>query len=304
MPKPCVFVSYRRENEEHCVRVRELAAALLDAGLKVIHDELACENEFHSGAPPDGWANWCGRQAETAPAVLVVASAGWFARLNRPGNNARSRAGLGAAFEASTVQTRFSNDGSVNTFLAFAYFDEELDLSELPTRLEVPPRFNVTDAKDFQRLIKYLTHIGSQPAPNFTPPPSGVQKPPPSNRTPAPPAVTRRPVSQQKSVCNIWLLRPNLFNAWLTRPDVVLDGRMIGSSVPGTRMRAEVGPGTHRLEIRSMMGFIVRELTFTMGDSDIYVLLELRTGLATTYFEPILLDSAAGAAEAAKYSNA
>ena len=63
---PTVFLSYRQENNTHRERVRELGLRLRKEGLTVILDQLANEDEFHRGSPPEGWGRWSMTQAAEA----------------------------------------------------------------------------------------------------------------------------------------------------------------------------------------------------------------------------------------------
>ena len=55
---PTVFLSYRHENSTPEERVRQLALRLRASGLDVILDQLANEEKFHRGGPPEGWGRW------------------------------------------------------------------------------------------------------------------------------------------------------------------------------------------------------------------------------------------------------
>ena len=147
-----VFVSYRRENDAHCARVRALAEKLEAAGFRVIFDEFAKAHEFHGAAPPRGWDFWSIQMATDATSVLVIGSAGWFRVIN---DAEPTQAGLGAASEAETIMHRLNRASGFNTFVNIGYFAEE-DLAELPVYLDKCGRFDLTSDDHHSLLVQWL----------------------------------------------------------------------------------------------------------------------------------------------------
>jgi len=93
-----VFISYRHESPEHVREVRRLGEVLRDSGLQVALDQ------FVPHGPDQGWTKWCEDCANESAAVLVVASAGWFAAYS--GVDPPDM-GLGAATEANLFRQEF-----------------------------------------------------------------------------------------------------------------------------------------------------------------------------------------------------
>ena len=74
-----VFISYRREDDAHCARVRDLATRLERTGVQVVLDEFAQSREFHGGGPNEGWPRLSKQQAgDSTHKILIIASASWF----------------------------------------------------------------------------------------------------------------------------------------------------------------------------------------------------------------------------------
>jgi hypothetical protein len=152
-----VFISYRHENEEHRVRVREFALRLRGCGIEVVLDQLINEEQFNRGGPDMGWATWSCKQARECERVLVIASAGWFAcyeKTQSPGE------GLGAAAEAHLVQERLYAAGQVLKFARIVYFDEA-GRGSISTGLKTYPQFDAS--RDFDDLTAWLKGIAVDP---------------------------------------------------------------------------------------------------------------------------------------------
>ena len=171
-----VFISYRQENNAHCDRVRSLAERLEANGITVILDQFAGEREFHGGAPPRGWDLWSIQMATDAPSVLIVGSSGWFQVINNPQPTAT---GKGAAAEAETVVHRLYRNSGYNSFASIGYFDAAQDLAHLPPYLDKCGRFDFTDNKQFDSLLKWLNR---PPMPGTSPPPTPLS---PATSTPS-----------------------------------------------------------------------------------------------------------------------
>ena len=147
---PTVFLSYRHENSTHRDRVRQLALRLRASGLEVILDQLANEEQFDRGGPPEGWGRWSMTQAADADRVLIVASAGWFRCFRK---EEKAGAGLGAAAEAGVIQQRLYTAGGKNRDIRVVFFDPD-ELEKLPHELGDYHRFHA--AEDFADLIAWL----------------------------------------------------------------------------------------------------------------------------------------------------
>ena len=148
-----VFISYRRENDAHCTRVRQLAGRLEDEGIRVVLDEFADEREFHYGGPPRGWDLWSIQMATDSPSVLIVGSPGWFRVINNP---APTDTGKGAAAEAETIVHRLYRNSGYNNFASIGFFDAENDLADLPPYLDKCGRFDLSDQGRIPALLTWL----------------------------------------------------------------------------------------------------------------------------------------------------
>ncbi len=148
-----VFISYRREDDAHCARVRALGERLEAEGITVILDEFAGEREFHGGAPPRGWDFWSIQMATDAVSILAIGSEGWFRVINNP---QPTDTGLGAASEAETIIHRLNRKSGYNDFVSIGVFDYQRDLEKLPPYLDKCARFDVTDPRRFATLLQWL----------------------------------------------------------------------------------------------------------------------------------------------------
>ncbi|MGA9577738.1 MAG: SEFIR domain-containing protein, partial [Terrimicrobiaceae bacterium] len=159
MPK--VFLSYRHENSRHRDRVRQLALRLRDegskGGLKIVLDQLANEEEFHRGGPPEGWGRWSIREADEADRLLIVASEGWF-RCFR--GQEKAGVGLGSAAEAGVIQQRLYDSAGKNYDMRVVFF-ESSDVEDIPRELRGYHRFHATE--DFADLVAWLSSSSSSP---------------------------------------------------------------------------------------------------------------------------------------------
>ena len=159
MPK--VFLSYRHENSRHRDRVRQLALRLRDegskGGLKIVLDQLANEEEFHRGGPPEGWGRWSIREADEADRLLIVASEGWF-RCFR--GQEKAGVGLGSAAEAGVIQQRLYDSAGKNYDIRVVFF-ESSDVEDIPRELRGYHRFHATE--DFADLVAWLSSSSSSP---------------------------------------------------------------------------------------------------------------------------------------------
>jgi len=127
------LLSYRHENKEHSACVRALGERLRDAGITVILDQFANEEQFNRGGPPDpsGWAGWSYTQVDVADKVLIIASAGYFRVYE---NREQPGVGLGAAIEAQRIFIQlFKQKGQNHRFRVVVLADG--DESELPDHL-------------------------------------------------------------------------------------------------------------------------------------------------------------------------
>jgi hypothetical protein len=154
---PTVFLSYRHENSTHRDRVRQLALRLRASGLEVVLDQLANEEQFHRGGPPEGWGRWSMSQAADADRVLIVASASWFRCFRK---EEKAGAGLGAAAEAGVIQQRLYTAGGKNRDIRVVFFDPA-DLEKLPHELGDYHRFHA--AEDFTDLVAWLKGSAAPP---------------------------------------------------------------------------------------------------------------------------------------------
>ena len=54
--------------------VRDFAERLREQGIEVILDQLANEEQFNHGGPPEGWERWSYDQVDIADKVLIIGS--------------------------------------------------------------------------------------------------------------------------------------------------------------------------------------------------------------------------------------
>lgn len=152
-----VFTSYRREDDAHCARVRDLATRLEQTGVTVVLDEFAQSREFHDGGPNEGWPRWSKQQAsDSAHKILIIASASWlrcYEGKELPGT------GLGAAAESGVIEQRRYNATGVSADIRIVTL-VALDPSAVPLDLQRYQRF--ADPEKFSDLVHWLT--GTAPA--------------------------------------------------------------------------------------------------------------------------------------------
>ena len=148
---PTVFLSYRREDDAHCVRVCALGQELESAGLTVVLDQFAQRREFHGGGPNEGWPRWSkARAGNLSHKILIVASGGWFrcySGTELPGH------GLGASAEAGVIEQRLYNTAGVNPDIRIVTFSP-LDSLALPLDLQRYHRF--AHPEDLGDLVGWL----------------------------------------------------------------------------------------------------------------------------------------------------
>jgi hypothetical protein len=172
-----VFLTYRQVNRrhpDHKARVREFALRLRGAGLTVILDQLADEEEFHYGGPSceNGWGGWSYAQVEKADKVLIVGSIDYY--LVYEGNEEPST-GLGSGIEAHRIFTKlYKERGKNDRFRAVILTDE--DEAGIPDHFSDFSRFYPNRSPDeFDRLVSWLTAGSSVPT---SPPSEDVAWPP------------------------------------------------------------------------------------------------------------------------------
>ena len=74
---PTVLLSYRHKTERnpgHMEQVREFAERLRKHSTEVILDQIANEEQFNRGGPPEGWERWSYDQVDIADKVLIIAA--------------------------------------------------------------------------------------------------------------------------------------------------------------------------------------------------------------------------------------
>ncbi len=128
-----LFISYTQDNPQRMGAVRTLADGLKSEGIDVLLDQY----QPPSG-PLEGWPVWCGRVAETAEKVLIIASKNYLDCWH-----GRQLPGLrnGATHEALILQNRVYEGGAGTAFLRVACFDDK-DKDFIPLRLKGLSRLN------------------------------------------------------------------------------------------------------------------------------------------------------------------
>jgi hypothetical protein len=138
-----VLLSYRHENrgdQRHAQKVREFAERLQKEGVEVILDELANEELFNHGGPPEGWERWSYDQVDIADKVLMIGSREYFRvyeKKERPG------IGIGAAIETERIFTQLCQQKGQNSRFRIA-FVSDADECEIPDHLHGYHRFMST----------------------------------------------------------------------------------------------------------------------------------------------------------------
>src|SRR5262249_39178801 len=77
MPKvPRIFISYSHDNDDHSMRVHELAEELRRQGCQVLFDQ-------YIAAPPDGWTRWMDQCLDPGACdfVLLICTDGYLKRV-------------------------------------------------------------------------------------------------------------------------------------------------------------------------------------------------------------------------------
>jgi hypothetical protein len=146
-----VFISYRRESDEHVRAVRRLGELLRQAKLPVVLDQFFLEE--NPGGPDTGWPKWCEDNATDSACILAIASEGWFAAYNKSG---QPNGGYGAATEADLFRQELWDEKGNNVRFRLAFLnDVSLDL--VPTRLRAWHQFRPFDlAEDLNGLISWI----------------------------------------------------------------------------------------------------------------------------------------------------
>ena len=85
--------------------MRRLALLLRQSNIPVALDQLYLDD--HPGGPDEGWPQWCEDRGNKSEAVLIIASAGWFASYER---TEAAGVGCGAAAEAALFQQYFYDE--------------------------------------------------------------------------------------------------------------------------------------------------------------------------------------------------
>ena len=172
-----VFISYRRENEDHVGRVRLLAEKLRQRGLVVVFDEfyLATNPE----GPDEKWSRWCINQAKESAVVFMVGSPGWYAAFSDP-KSAPPGEGLGAAAEANVIQEQLYQAKWVTGRHRVVLLDAA-DAVGLPVEISGWRRFApLSNSADMDDLIRWAAQRTGLTLPGSGgPSPDWPEQPPP-----------------------------------------------------------------------------------------------------------------------------
>ena len=86
--------------------VRDFAERLREQGIEVILDQLANEEQFNHGGPPEGWERWSYDQVDIADKVLIIGSPEYFRVYE---NKEHPGSGVGAAIEGKEYSHNYAS---------------------------------------------------------------------------------------------------------------------------------------------------------------------------------------------------
>jgi TIR domain len=160
-----VFISYRRESDEHVKRVRLLAEELRKRGLAVVFDELYLAE--HPAGPDEKWSRWCANQAKKSACVLIVGSPGWYLAWDNP-QAAPPGEGRGAAAEANVIQEQLYQSKWIATRHRIVLLDNA-DANGLPTEISGWRVFRpFSSGEDMDDLVRWAAGLARSKALEIT----------------------------------------------------------------------------------------------------------------------------------------
>src|SRR5438132_740416 len=126
-----VLLSYRHQNRgnpKHMQQVRDFAERLQKEGVEVILDQLANEQDFNRGGPPEGWEHWSYDQVDIADKLFIIGSPDYFRVYE---NQESAGTGIGAAIEAQRIFTQLCQQKGQNPRFRIA-FVSDADECDIP----------------------------------------------------------------------------------------------------------------------------------------------------------------------------
>jgi hypothetical protein len=124
--------------------VRDFAGRLRDHGIEVILDQLANEEQFNHGGPPEGWEHWSYDQVDLADKVLMIGSPEYFRVYE---NKERPGKGIGAAIEAQRIFTQLCQQKGLNSRFRIAFLSDA-DECDVPDQLHGYHRFYINKSPE------------------------------------------------------------------------------------------------------------------------------------------------------------
>jgi hypothetical protein len=131
--------------------VRRLALLLRQSNIPVELDQLYLDD--HPGGPDEGWPQWCEDRGNKSDAVLIIASAGWFASYER---TEAAGVGCGAAAEAALFQQYFYDEKGNNPRIRLAFLDP-LAKDCIPVRLRAWQSYKpFASSAELEQLVAWV----------------------------------------------------------------------------------------------------------------------------------------------------
>jgi hypothetical protein len=102
-----VFLSYRKESDEHEKRVLDLALKLRNTGMiEPVLDQLMQKEAWNMGGPPGGgWNDWSYEQVEKCDKVLMICSPSYNRVFDHKEEPGEEQTGIGAAVEIQRIRS-------------------------------------------------------------------------------------------------------------------------------------------------------------------------------------------------------
>ena len=124
--------------------VRDFAERLREQGIEVILDQLANEEQFNHGGPPEGWERWSYDQVDIADKVLIIGSPEYFKVYE---NKEHPGSGVGAAIEAQRIFTQLCQQKGLNSRFRIAFLSDAGEC-DVPDHLHGYHRFYINKSPE------------------------------------------------------------------------------------------------------------------------------------------------------------
>lgn|GEM_PF-7064147 len=150
-----VFISYSHDSEQHRRRVRQLADSLRICGVDARIDQ------YESTDPLEGWPIWMEKQIEEAENVLLICTETYLSRVRK---NTTPDTGRGVCWEANLIYAELYAAHTCSNKFTPVILDSR-DRSFIPKPLGTSSCFLVTDATNFEYLVRRLIGKSNSSAP-------------------------------------------------------------------------------------------------------------------------------------------